>query len=216
LEVECAGEKLLLSESKIIYWPKKKIVFIADLHLGKSTHFRKSGIAVPKDIIKSDLDRIKKVIQKFQPKKIFFLGDLFHSDLNHEWGIFDDFVQSNPSISFILIKGNHDILHDKFYIQTKLTIELEPFKLGSFILSHHPLPPEEIKEGQVNLCGHLHPGITLKGKGRSYLKLACFYKEERQLILPAFGRFTGLATVKQKTNSQVFVVLEASVKKIGN
>lgn len=215
MEIELVGEKLQLSEHKIIYWSKKQTIFIADLHLGKTTHFRKAGIAVPMAIIKTEIDRIENVISKFRPKRIFFLGDLFHSDLNHEWNIFDDFLQQHPSIEFILVKGNHDILNDSVYKISHLKIEEEPFQLNPFVLSHHPLKKEEVNQKDLNLCGHIHPGISIKGKGKSYLKLPCFYLEGNQMILPAFGRFTGLAKIKPSKGSNTFAVLNESVKKIG-
>lgn len=215
MELNLAGEKLLLSEDKIIYWSKQQTAFIADFHLGKTTHFRKSGIAVPMAIIKTEIDRIKNVILKFRPKRIFFLGDLFHSDLNHEWNVFNNFLQQHPTIEFILIKGNHDILKDVVYKLSHLKMEKEPFNLPPFVLSHHPVKKEKLNQEELNLCGHIHPGISIKGKGRTYLTLPCFYLEGSQMILPAFGRFTGLAKIKPAIGSKTFVVLNESVKKIG-
>jgi DNA ligase-associated metallophosphoesterase len=214
LEIELAGEKILLTEDKIIYWPQHESVFIADVHLGKTTHFRKSGIAVPVAMIKTEIDRIEKIISQFRPGRIFFLGDLFHSDLNHEWNIFNDFLESHADIEFILIKGNHDILNDKIYKLSRLIVKEEPFQLNNFVLSHHPLEEEKISDDKINLCGHIHPGISIKGKGRSHLRLACFYLEKNVLILPAFGRFTGLAMVNPKKGDSVFAVLNNSVRKM--
>lgn len=214
MEIELAGEKLVLSADKIIYWPKRQTIFIADLHLGKATHFRKSGIAVPMTIIKTEINRLENIISKFRPKRVFFLGDLFHSDLNHEWNIFSAFLEQHSELEFTLVKGNHDILQADVYKSSSLKIQDEPLNLQPFILSHHPIEKEQIKVDQVNLCGHLHPGIRIKGKAKSYLNLACFYQEERKMILPAFGSFTGLAKIKTKKESSSYAVLNDSVKKI--
>lgn len=196
MEIELAGENLLLSEHKIIYWSRQQTAFIADLHFGKTTHFRKSGIAVPMAIVTAEIDRIENIISKFRPKRVFFLGDLFHSDINNEWTIFNDFLAQHPTIEFVLIKGNHDILNESVYKLSHLKIEEEPYPFSPFILTHHPLKKEVLKEGQVNFCGHIHPGISIKGKGKSYLTLPCFYLQETQMTLPAFGSFTGLAKIK--------------------
>jgi DNA ligase-associated metallophosphoesterase len=213
LEVDLAGEKLLLSEDKIIFWAKERTAFIADFHLGKTTHFRKAGIAVPTAIIEAEIERLNNIILKFRPKKIFFLGDLFHSDLNHEWTVFNEYLKTHSEINFILIKGNHDILHDNHYSLSELQIEKEPYKLKRFILSHHPVNRTEITKDNLNICGHLHPGISLKGKGKSYISLPCFYQRGNQIILPAFGRFTGLAKQKLEKDSQIYIVLRNFVKK---
>ncbi|SMG17224.1 putative phosphoesterase [Marivirga sericea] len=216
MELTLAGEKLLLSEDKIIYWLKEQTVFIADLHLGKTTHFRKSGIAVPIAIIKAEISRIEHIIVKYRPKRIFFLGDLFHSDLNHEWNIFNDFLQLHSSIEFTLIKGNHDILSDKVYQLSTLQIEKEPFYVDPFVLTHHPLENNEVNKNEMNLCGHIHPSISLKGKGKSHLRLACFYLEPNTMVLPAFGRFTGLAKISPSKKGNIFAVLKNSVQQIGS
>lgn len=213
MEIKLAGERLLLSEEKIIYWRKRNSIFIADFHLGKTTHFRKSGIAIPTGIVNAELDRLKNIISRFQPEKIYFLGDLFHSELNNEWRLFNDFLQQYPDIEFILIKGNHDILSDTSYNLSRLKVKKEPYLLAPFLLSHHPLEMEGVDKGQINFCGHVHPGISVTGKGRTHLSLPCYYLLTYQIILPAFGRFTGLAKIKPVKESQVFLVLNDSVKK---
>ena len=212
MEIELAGEKLLLSENKVIYWSSEETVFIADLHLGKTTHFRKAGIAIPNAIIEAEIDRLDNIISKFRPKRIFFLGDLFHSDLNHEWSILNDYLELHPEIEFTLIKGNHDILSNTNYNLSQLKIEKEPFQLGSFLLSHHPISKGDINKDQINLCGHIHPGVSLKCKGKSILSLPCFYLKKNQIILPAFGRFTGLAKISIEKDSKIFIVLKDTVK----
>ncbi|WP_340153561.1 ligase-associated DNA damage response endonuclease PdeM [uncultured Marivirga sp.] len=213
MEINIAGEKLLLSENKIIYWSKEYTAFIADFHLGKTTHFRKSGIAVPTAIIEAEIGRLDNIISKFRPKRIFFLGDLFHSDLNHEWTIFNDFLTLHSKIEFILIKGNHDILSETNYKLSALKIEKEPYQLNPFLLSHHPINVDSFPHAELNFCGHIHPGISIKGKGKSYLSLPCFHFEDNRIILPAFGRFTGLAKIKPKKETQTFIVLNNSVQK---
>ena len=47
MQIEVHGESFVLYPQKAVFWPKHKILMIADLHLGKINHFRRSGIAVP-------------------------------------------------------------------------------------------------------------------------------------------------------------------------
>jgi metallophosphoesterase superfamily enzyme len=49
------------------------------------------------------------------------------------------------------------------------------------------------------ISGHLHPGIKIQGKGRQRIILPCFVKYTNQLVLPAFGTFTGLHLITSKT-----------------
>lgn len=210
------NEKLLLSYEKIIFWESKSVLFLADAHLGKSTHFRKAGIAVPNELIFSEIERLDELISKYRPKSIYFLGDLFHSHLNVEWQLFTRFLEKHPLIEFTLIKGNHDILPASNYQQKNFRCENEPFHLGNFLLSHHPLSDEDLKNhpDTTNFAGHIHPGIHISGKGRSNLSLPCFKLSHNQLILPAFGRFTGLAKIFPKKNDIVYGIANGNVIEI--
>ncbi len=77
---------LALTE-RVIYWEEEKALILSDLHLGKTGHFRKSGIAVPQQVYKNDLHRLVQSIQHFQPKQLIIVGDMFHSHANkeHDW-----------------------------------------------------------------------------------------------------------------------------------
>ena len=109
------GEELSLLPEKAIYWPKEQLLLIADLHLGKVEHFRKAGIAVPAEAGEANYHVLQELILEHSPKRVIFLGDLFHSNYNYDWELFRDFLESHDNVSFELIKGNHDILHKSQY-----------------------------------------------------------------------------------------------------
>src|SRR3984885_15395308 len=79
LPFQLLNQNLLLLPQKAIYWQQEKALIAADVHLGKVGHFRKSGIAVPRDMEQSDLAVLSDLVDEFKPKKVLFLGDLFHS-----------------------------------------------------------------------------------------------------------------------------------------
>jgi hypothetical protein len=47
--------------------------------------------------------------------------------------------------------------------------------------------------------------------GKQSLRLPCFFFEERGGILPAFGDFTGLFTLKAKAQNKVYLIVEGKV-----
>src|SRR6201996_8534686 len=108
-------QDLLLLPQKAIYWEQEKVLIAADVHLGKVGHFRKAGIAVPRDMEQDDLAVLSDLVAEYHPEKIIFLGDLFHSDMNADWDWFVLWRKHFPKLDLILIKGNHDIIHDKYY-----------------------------------------------------------------------------------------------------
>lgn len=178
------------------------MLLIADLHLGKSAHFRKNGIAVPKSTENINRTILRQLFKTHQPERVCFLGDLFHSTHNKEWEIFGELIKEYPNIQFELVLGNHDILEPELY--QKLNFKISKTLIEKpFLFTHEPL---ENESELYNLAGHIHPGVRLRGKGRLTHRAACFYFGKNKGLLPAFGSFTGLYTLKIKKEDQVFVV----------
>ncbi len=191
-----------------LFWTKKSLLLISDVHLGKVTHFRKFGAAVPRQAIHKNFLLLDQIVADFNPFQICFLGDLFHSSLNKEWELFENWVAKTPA-EIILVSGNHDIISPLLF--EKLNIEIyQEWILDDFLLTHHP----EERDGLFNFCGHIHPAIKLKGFGRQNLRLSCFFKTKNQLILPAFGEFTGTYTLKPSKKDEVYVIVEDKVVKV--
>ena len=74
LETNIFGENLQLHPFRAIYWQREKMLLLSDLHLGKATHFRKAGIAVPKTLGDVNWDKLAGLLLDFQPKRVLFLG----------------------------------------------------------------------------------------------------------------------------------------------
>lgn len=203
---ELKGEQLQLLPEKAIYWPSQKTLLIADTHLGKIRHFRKSGIAIPGKAGYRNLMHLQSLLLNLKPEKVIFLGDLFHSEMNFEWLEFKAFLEKFKEVSFVLIQGNHDILHEHSY--SHFEVHSAPLVYGPFILSHEPLEEEN---SLYNLCGHIHPGVRMFGQARQSMRLPCFFFGASQGILPAFGVFTGLHLLKPGKNEKIFVIAGSQV-----
>src|SRR5687767_14492305 len=200
-EVNICEEILELWPQKAIRWRKKNILFIADLHLGKINHFRRSGIAVPSKANDRNLELLIDLINLTKPERVICLGDLFHSHYNPEWEVFGEVVKHFSGISFELVMGNHDIMSERQYERKGIRV-YDELIIDSFLLTHHPM--DEFPEHLYNLAGHIHPGVSLVGRGRQSMTLPCFYFGSRQGFLPAFGMFTGLARIAPKKEDKVF------------
>jgi len=201
-----SGQSFLLHPFKGMLWEKTATLFVADLHLGKATHFRKAGIPVPKEVRQSNFDKFTALLLDLNPKRVIILGDLFHSECNTAWEDFTFITKQFSEISFELVVGNHDIMDETQYAYAKMAIHPEPYEVAPFILTHHPLESDDIPEDLFNLCGHIHPAVYLHGVAKQGMKLPCFHFAEKQGVLPAFGEFTGTALMRTKKKDQVFVV----------
>lgn len=195
-----------LSAEKAAYYKPDSSLWLADLHLGKSTHFRKAGIAVPNAISNDNLVRLIKLFQWFKPKEVVFLGDLFHSVHNRDWEHFAEVISQFPAISFKLIMGNHDIMSPKAYEKAGIELVGEQMRKGPYLLTHEPMASEEFA-----VHGHTHPGVRLQGKGLQKERLPCFHFGEKSLALPSFGGFTGLSICKLKKGDKVFAIADGEI-----
>ncbi|MGO1585069.1 MAG: ligase-associated DNA damage response endonuclease PdeM, partial [Mesonia sp.] len=97
MKVNLQQENFIFDPSGVAYWESKHILLIADVHLGKIAHFRKHGSAVPQKAILKNFEQLKKVVATYQPEKIYFLGDLFHSAYNSEFAYFKTWVQEQQA-----------------------------------------------------------------------------------------------------------------------
>jgi uncharacterized protein len=206
-------QNLLLLPQKAVFWEDTGILLIADLHLGKVSHFRKAGIPVPQAAIRRNYEVLDELLQIYQVSQIIILGDLFHSVINAEWGLFVKWLTRQVYVKFELVKGNHDILPTECYEISNLAVHQETLLVSPFIFSHIPL--ESKPASYYNLSGHVHPAVRLRGPGGQQLTLPCFYFGKMNGLLPAFGSFTGKATIWPEKESYVFAVAEEQVLSLG-
>ena len=204
-EIKINSQNFVLHSSGAIFWQDKNMLLIADVHLGKVSHFRKHGSPVPASAAYKNLEELTKITNHFHPKTICFLGDLFHSKINEEWKDFEKWVEYTNAEIF-LISGNHDIIPPYLYEEIGVKV-YDELILDSFLLTHHPTP----RENFFNFYGHIHPGVRMRGIGRQYLRLPCFFKSINSLILPAFGNFTGKHILKPSKTDEVYAIVEGEV-----
>jgi DNA ligase-associated metallophosphoesterase len=198
-------QNLWLSAQRSVFWEEQKALIVSDLHFGKTGHFRKSGIAVPQSVYKEDLQRLVSLLHYFNPKKLIVVGDFFHSHANVELDWFQKWRNDFAELEIILVRGNHDILHDAWYKQTNITIIENELIINPFLFTHDRCDDHQ---NLYTFCGHLHPGIVLHGLGKQSLRLPCFYFAKNHCVLPAFSKFTGAVSVEPKQNDTVFVIVE--------
>ena len=204
-EIIIFNNHFYLDKTGAIFWKEKNTLLLADIHLGKVDHFRKSGIPVPRKAKGVFYEKIKKLKYSFNFSQIIFLGDLFHSSLNNEWFLFENWVKKS-FLKIILIKGNHDIIPKSKFKQVGIKT-YDEFKIEKFFFTHHP----KKKYGFFVFSGHIHPGVKLIGKGKQIMKFPCYIYNKDQIILPSFGGFTGMHLPKIKNDDKVFVITNKEV-----
>lgn len=211
MKFELLSESIHLLPQKALFFPTWKTLILADLHLGKINHFRKSGIPVPDAANDNNTLRLIESMEQTRPDRVIFLGDLFHSHYNYEWEVMGQIRQHFRHVAFDLVLGNHDILSEQQYSRHQMNV-LDSIHLGPFLLTHEPM--SESEGGVYNIAGHIHPGVRLMGTARQSITLPCFYFGKNQALLPAFGSFTGLAKIYPKKDDRIFAIAENKIMEL--
>ena len=203
--VKWAGENLHLLPERALWWPAARTLFVADLHMGKAASYRALGQPVPGGTTQENLSRLTDLIAQHEPTQLVFLGDFLHAAAARTPGVLAalaDWRARHASIAMTLVRGNHDSRAGDPPSALDIDVADEPHGLGPFACCHHP----QTHATQFVLAGHVHPACRLSGRGRDSLRLPCFVIEARQLVLPAFGEFTGGWRVEAEPGRRLYPV----------
>ncbi|MES2508820.1 MAG: ligase-associated DNA damage response endonuclease PdeM [Pseudomonadota bacterium] len=204
-EIQWAGEKLHLLPERALWWSGGRTLFIADIHLGKAATYRALGQPVPSGTTRENLARLTALMMHYEPLQVVFLGDFMHAQQARTSSLFSALQAWRDRFAgtaCVLVRGNHDSRAGDPPAPLGITVVDEPWLLGPFAARHHP----QTHETHHVIAGHLHPAVHLHGRGRDHLRLPCFAFEDRQVILPAFGEFTGGWTVSRTDDLQLYPV----------
>ncbi|MCA3189276.1 ligase-associated DNA damage response endonuclease PdeM [Cupriavidus sp.] len=204
--IELAGETLWLLPEHAVWWPAAATLMVADVHIGKAAAFRALGQPVPHGTTADNLARLLDLARRYPARDLLFLGDFLHARAARTAAVLlalHDWRRAMPSrVRCTLVRGNHDTHAGDPPRELGFEVVTEPLVMPPFALCHEP---GARPEGYV-LAGHLHPACVLRGRGSDALRLPCFVVGQRGMILPAFGAFTGHATVRAGEGERVFVV----------
>ena len=174
-----AQEDFIARPSGALWWPRRQMLVVADLHLGRSARYvRRGGALLPPYETADTLARLSKEISALDPRTVVSLRDGFDDPLAAAEMRADHRAQlalCAKGREWIWIFGNHD----PGPIDSALPGLHLPEIAGLPALRHEAASGPDIS-------GHLHPSTRLAGK-----RWRCFVKGEDHLILPAFGTYTG-------------------------
>ena len=197
-EFYLSSTRVIADISGALFWPEKKTLVFSDLHLEKGSWFAKQNIPLPPYDTLDTLNRVEKVINCFNPSRVISLGDSFHDDtwmerISKEQT--ERILNLTNSYEWLWIQGNHDPsgapslggINVNDYFDPPLTFRHEA--------------KQAFADGEVS--GHYHPKARIKLNRKSF-SARCFISDERRVILPAFGSFTGGLNVMDRTISNFF------------
>jgi DNA ligase-associated metallophosphoesterase len=207
---DVAGETLTLFAERAAFWARRDSLLVADLHFGKAAAFRAGGIPVPAGTTVDGLDRLSTLVARTGASRVIFLGDFLHAREGRAPETLSKITQwrrQHAELELVLVRGNHDVRAGDPQAELGARCVDAPYCDPPFVFAHHP---RESDAGYV-LAGHLHPSVRLAGLAGHSVRLPCFWFGRRCGVLPAFGDFTGVATVEATNGDHVYVIADGKV-----
>lgn len=180
----CGAEFVALGRGAL-FWPARRALLVADLHLEKASWFARLGQMLPPYDSIATLSDLTALAADFDAREIWCLGDSFHDREGCDRlprRAREMLTALTASTRWTWITGNHD---PGFADHCGGAIVREA-EVDGLLLRHEADPGEPRPE----LSGHFHPKLRITRRGRQVSR-RCFVATARKLILPAFGSLTG-------------------------
>ena len=180
----CAHELMALPQGAL-FWPSRRALLVADLHLEKASWFARLGQMLPPYDSIATLADLTALAVSTSAEEIWCLGDSFHD--RHGCDRLPArartlLTELTAAMRWTWITGNHD---PGFADHCGGRI-VEEVEVDGLLLRHEADPAETRPE----LSGHFHPKLRISHRGRRVSR-RCFVATTSKLILPAFGALTG-------------------------
>ena len=180
-----AGRRLFVAGDAALWWPERRALLLADLHLEKGSFYAATGQMLPPYDSRATMEAIDALVERCRPETVYCLGDNYHDDAGEARlapcaaAILQ---RLTGALDWIWIRGNHDREVSGRW-GGRAVAELE---VDGLLLRHEAEP----RDARPELSGHFHPKLRMTVRGR-HIARRCFLRTQSKLILPAFGSLTG-------------------------
>jgi DNA ligase-associated metallophosphoesterase len=199
----------VLDLASALYWPEESTLVVADLHLEKGSSFAARGMLLPPYDTAATLALLGRVIARYAPRLVIALGDSFHDGGGPARVMPQDratLAGLQQGRDWVWIAGNHDPDPG----QDIGGVFAKSVSLGPLTFRHEPTHGKA--DGEI--AGHLHPSARVSQRGRAVTR-KCFAADDRRLVMPAFGAYTGGLNIRDRAFTQVFGALAFTAHLIG-
>ncbi|VAW12750.1 FIG006285: ICC-like protein phosphoesterase [hydrothermal vent metagenome] len=196
--LDLCGEPMRPDTTGALYWPRRSVLIIADLHFEKGVAMATQGTHLPPYDTPDTLSLIERAVARFAPDTVIALGDSFHRADSHEGltAVTRNRIKSlTARLEWVWIAGNHDPNAPKDLGGRAV----DEFQLAPFTFRHEPLPGPAPGE----IAGHLHPAAKVSVRGRT-MRRRCFAADGVRLVMPAMGAYAGGLNVLDPAFAVVF------------
>ncbi|KQT35034.1 phosphoesterase [Sphingomonas sp. Leaf412] len=168
-----------------LYWPARRALLVADLHLEKASWFAKGGQMLPPYDSIATLADLTALVTATAAQEVWCLGDSFHDVDGCDRlpaRARDLLLALTGATRWTWITGNHD----RAYVDRCGGAVVEEACVDGIVLRHEA----DRREDAPEMSGHFHPKLRVRVRGK-LVSRRCFVATGRKLIFPAFGSLTG-------------------------
>ena len=179
------GHALFALPQGAVFWPARRALLVADLHLEKGSWFATRGQMLPPYDTLATLADLEALVAATAARALWCLGDSFHDAegcTRLPVQARETLTALTGAVAWTWITGNHDPL-----VADRCGGEVAEEALVDGLVLRHEADPAEARP---ELSGHFHPKLRLTVRGRPVAR-RCFVASATKLILPAFGALTG-------------------------
>jgi DNA ligase-associated metallophosphoesterase len=197
--ISLGGLEFIPDLSGALYAPEFRALLVADLHLEKGTSLARRGVHLPPYDTRQSLAQLRAALDGAKAERLIFLGDSFHDGEARERIDAADLATLRAitsAVETVWITGNHD--------------PAPPQDIGGRIMEEMVLGPVTLRhkagvlgEGEAEISGHLHPAAAVHARGHR-IRCRCFIADQRRMIMPAFGSYTGALSVRSDAFDGLF------------
>ncbi|WP_188053475.1 ligase-associated DNA damage response endonuclease PdeM [Sphingosinithalassobacter sp. CS137] len=180
-----AGRTLLALPEAALFWPERRALLLADLHLEKASWFAARGQMLPPYDSLATLCQVEALVARTGAEELWCLGDSFHDPegcARLPSAARERLTALTARLRWTWITGNHDAV----YVDHCGGAVCDEAEVDGLLLRHIADPSERRPE----LSGHFHPKLRVTVRGRQVAR-RCFVASRSKLILAAFGALTG-------------------------
>jgi DNA ligase-associated metallophosphoesterase len=180
----CRHEMMALPQGAL-FWPARRALLVADLHLEKASWFARRGQMLPPYDSIATLSDLTTLAETLSAAEIWCLGDSFHDAEGCDRlpaRARELLTSLTAATRWTWIVGNHD----PGFTDTCGGAIVDEAEVDGVVLRHQADPNDPRPE----MSGHFHPKLRISHRGR-LVSRRCFVATSGKLILPAFGALTG-------------------------
>lgn len=179
-----AGHGFDMHPSGALFWRDASLLIVGDLHLEKASSYHRSGQFLPPYDTAQTLARLVQVLTELAPRRLLFLGDVFHDGAAWTRMVPQDrqtLLDITEARDTIWVEGNHD---QSFVPPGHRACAVH--EEGGIVFRHIMDEADQRPE----ISAHYHPAGVVSHRG-ARLRRPCFVQTSTRIVVPAFGVLTG-------------------------